>query len=54
MWNKIIELVPSLKNNLKRVLGDFEKASIKAIKEVFGEHVKVSGCWFHFCQVRNK
>ncbi|KAL8613974.1 hypothetical protein ACOMHN_023209 [Nucella lapillus] len=29
---------------------DFEKAAIKAIHSVFGEHVRIRGCFYHLCQ----
>ncbi|KAL8610249.1 hypothetical protein ACOMHN_038944 [Nucella lapillus] len=29
---------------------DFEKATIKAIHSVFGEHVRIRGCFYHLCQ----
>ena len=40
------------KNNFywQDVMSDFELASINAIKSVFGQHINIHGCYFHFCQ----
>jgi len=29
---------------------DFEKAVINAIKIIFGDDIKIQGCFYHFCQ----
>ena len=31
-------------------MADFEEAPVAALRAVFGEGVKVSGCWFHYAQ----
>jgi len=41
------DLVPDF--TPKHVMADFEKASVGAFQDVFGE-VAIAGCWFHYCQ----
>lgn len=50
MWTKICELAPNLKENLKEVHGDYEKAAVGSIKKMF-PLCRYVGCFFHFCQV---
>ncbi|XP_011696249.1 PREDICTED: uncharacterized protein LOC105454956 [Wasmannia auropunctata] len=49
IWNKIIELVPMLQQNLKFIMSDYEKAAMKVIKEKF-PNAEAHGCWFHYNQ----
>ncbi|CAC82100.3 putative recombinase [Bracoviriform inaniti] len=47
IWNFLLERVPRLKENLKFVMMDFERALIKSTKETMPS-VVIRGCWFHF------
>ncbi|XP_066592929.1 uncharacterized protein [Prorops nasuta] len=49
MWDKILELIPQLKANLKYAMIDFEKAAINALQLKFPD-IKLHGCWFHYKQ----
>jgi len=50
IWNKIIDLVSMLRQNLKFIMSDYEMAAMKIINEQFPA-VKAHGCWFHYNQV---
>ncbi len=43
------QLVPMVQN----VVTDFEKVILKAVNTIFGEHISLRGCFFHFQQVRH-
>ncbi len=43
------QLVPMVQN----VVTDFEKGILKAVNTIFGEHISLRGCFFHFQQVRH-
>ena len=45
-----VENVTSEEMRVKRILVDYEVAIWNAIRNVFGENVRVRGCWFHFNQ----
>jgi len=45
---KVQELQPPFQPT--QVIADFEEAPAAAIRNVFGSHVAVSGCWFHYAQ----
>ncbi|CAA91234.2 hypothetical protein [Bracoviriform inaniti] len=47
IWNFLLERAPGLKDNLKVVMMDFERALIKSVKESM-PNVTIRGCWFHF------
>ncbi|XP_077256446.1 uncharacterized protein LOC143894176 isoform X1 [Temnothorax americanus] len=49
LWDKIIELVPQLKQNIKFIMSDFEMAAVKSLNKNFTT-AKLTGCWFHFNQ----
>ncbi|XP_071568435.1 uncharacterized protein [Temnothorax nylanderi] len=49
IWEKIIELVPTLQQNLKFIMSDYEAAAMKAINKQFPT-AEAHGCWFHFNQ----
>lgn len=34
----------------EKIVTDFEKAPMTAVKRIFGEHVRTQGCFFHLCQ----
>ena len=37
-----------------KCMADFENASVKGFKVVYGDQVTVSGCWFHYAQAVSK
>ncbi len=43
------QLVPVVQN----VVTDFEKEILKAVNAIFGKHISLRGCFFHFQQVRH-
>jgi len=45
---KVHELIPEFQPS--QVIADFEEAPTTAVREVFGDQVTVSGCWFHYAQ----
>ncbi|XP_071634796.1 uncharacterized protein [Temnothorax longispinosus] len=49
LWDKIIELVPQLKQNIKFIMSDFEMAAVKSLNKNFTT-AKLTGCWFYFNQ----
>ncbi|XP_011877631.1 PREDICTED: uncharacterized protein LOC105567391, partial [Vollenhovia emeryi] len=49
LWDKIIQLVPQLKQNINFVMSDFEMAAVKSLSTKFTT-AKLTGCWFHFNQ----
>ncbi|XP_070168539.1 uncharacterized protein [Polyergus mexicanus] len=49
IWNKIIELVPMLQQNLKFIMSDYEMAAMKVMNEQFPA-AEAHGCWFHYNQ----
>ncbi|XP_071631735.1 uncharacterized protein [Temnothorax longispinosus] len=49
IWEKIIKLAPALQNNVKFIMGDYEKAAIATLSEFFPV-AAIHGCWFHFNQ----
>ncbi|XP_071576836.1 uncharacterized protein [Temnothorax nylanderi] len=49
IWEKLIELAPALQNNVKFIMGDYEKAAIATLSEFFPV-AAIHGCWFHFNQ----
>lgn len=51
LWNKIIQLVPQLEQNVNFIMSDFEMAAVKSLSTKF-PRAKLTGCWFHFNQVR--
>lgn len=50
IWNKILELVPMLRETVKFIMSDYETAAMKVISEQFPT-VEAHGCWFHYNQV---
>lgn len=52
MWQKLFSLIPSLKENVKYMSIDYERAALKSIKDTFGDSVKILICLFHHEQVR--
>lgn len=53
LWEKIIQMVPQLKENVKFIMSDFEMAAVKSLSTKF-PRAKLTGCWFHFNQVYEK
>lgn len=51
LWNKITQLIPQLKENITFIMSDFEIAAVKSLTTQFPK-AKITGCWFHFNQVR--
>lgn len=55
MYNAILEqlkvVCPHLDQNLIHVMGDFENAAIKSVKESLSL-AKYHGCWFHYKKVK--
>lgn len=51
VWQKIIEIAPNLKQNLKEIMSDFESAIHKSIINTIPRELIILGCWFHYCQV---
>ncbi|XP_018301775.1 uncharacterized protein [Mycetomoellerius zeteki] len=49
LWEKIIQMVPQLKENVKFIMSDFEMAAVKSLSTKF-PRAKLTGCWFHFNQ----
>ncbi|KAG8148326.1 uncharacterized LOC118071461 [Chelonus insularis] len=47
IWNFLLGRAPRLRENLKTVMMDFERALIKSVKETM-PWVTIRGCWFHF------
>ena len=45
---KVQELQPQFQPT--QVIADFEEAPAAAVRNVFGNNVVVSGCWFHYAQ----
>lgn len=52
LWDKIMQLIPQLEENIKFIMSDFEMAAVKSLSQKF-PRAKLSGCWFHFNQVFN-
>ena len=50
IWQHILRTVPELRQKLSRVVIDYERAMIVAVRQVL-PHVQLSGCLFHYCQV---
>lgn len=50
MWEKIFEIVPTLRENVRSITGDFERSQINSALEKF-PNARVSGCEFHYKQV---
>lgn len=50
---KIIEMAPDLKNNVKFIMGDYERAINNVLHKCFPEAI-LKGCWFHYNQVNSK
>lgn len=50
IWNKIVELVPILQQNVKFIMSDYETAAMNVITEQFPA-AEAHGCWFHYNQV---
>lgn len=50
LWDKITQLVPQLKQNIKFIMSDFEMAAVKSLNKKF-PRANLTGCWFHFNQV---
>lgn len=48
VFEKVHALTPAFAPN--HVMGDYEDASVRAVKDVFGPNISVNGCWFHFAQ----
>ncbi|RVE41635.1 hypothetical protein evm_013713 [Chilo suppressalis] len=48
IWNLLLE-VPGLKENLKVIMMDFERALIKSVRESMPK-VTIKGCWFHYAR----
>jgi len=48
VMRKVQELQPQFQPT--RVIADFEEAPAAAVRNVFGNNVVVSGCWFHYDQ----
>ncbi len=46
-------LVQALVPMVQNVVTDFEKGILKAVNTIFGEHISLRGCFFHFQQVRH-
>ncbi|XP_036141103.1 uncharacterized protein LOC105840333 isoform X3 [Monomorium pharaonis] len=49
MWEKIISLAPGLKENLKFIMADYEKAALIIMSQQFPA-ASIHGCWFYYCQ----
>ncbi|XP_029678569.1 uncharacterized protein LOC115244778 isoform X1 [Formica exsecta] len=49
IWEKIIEIAPDLKNNVRFIMGDYERATNNALHKCFPE-TSLKGCWFHYNQ----
>ncbi|XP_039309456.1 uncharacterized protein LOC120358649 isoform X1 [Solenopsis invicta] len=49
IWEKIIEIAPDLKKNVKFIMGDYERATNNALYKCFPE-ASLKGCWFHYNQ----
>lgn len=50
VWEKILEGVLELKNNIRTIGSDFERAQINTKKNFPDAHI--AGCLFHYKQVR--
>lgn len=50
LWDKIIQIVPQLEQNIKFIMSDFETAAVKSLNKKF-PRANLTGCWFHFNQV---
>lgn len=50
LWDKIIQLVPQLEQNINFIMSDFEMAAVKSLNTKF-PRANLTGCWFHFNQV---
>ena len=53
IFDKVFEMFPNLRNQIKKVSSDFDKGSLKGIKDSFPDDVEISGCLFHYKQVSN-
>ncbi|XP_011865849.1 PREDICTED: uncharacterized protein LOC105560929, partial [Vollenhovia emeryi] len=49
LWDKIMQLVPQLEQNINFVMSDFEMAAVKSLSTKF-PRANLTGCWFHFNQ----
>ncbi|XP_048512309.1 uncharacterized protein LOC125501167 [Athalia rosae] len=49
IFRKILELAPEIEQNLRFAMGDYERAAMSALREVF-PGASLHGCWFHFKQ----
>lgn len=50
LLNFILNEVPELRNNLERIHLDYERAAMKAVRDVL-PNVEIAGCFFHYVQV---
>ena len=51
VMQKIVDILGGVQNiKWEMVVSDYEKAMWKAIKKIFGNHIKHYGCWFHLTQ----
>ena len=50
IWQRILELCPELRDNLRAVWTDFEQAAVASLRHNF-PLIRIRGCWFHFCRV---
>lgn len=51
LWQHVLNIIPSMKENIKLYTSDFEKAQIQAAKIIFTD-ARIVGCLFHSKQVR--
>ncbi|XP_070519757.1 uncharacterized protein [Cardiocondyla obscurior] len=49
VWNKIMKLAPTLKQNVKFIMTDYEIAAMNVLSEQFPA-AEAHGCWFHYNQ----
>ena len=52
LYKAVLEKVKELVSDfqLSQVIADFDEAPTAALREVFGDQLTVSGCWFHYAQ----
>lgn len=50
IFSRLAELAPGLLENLRFVMGDYERAAMSAVRDVF-PNAALHGCWCHFNQV---
>lgn len=53
IWRKLKELRPDSLQQVQSVMSDYERAVMTIAREIF-PNSRLTGCWFHFNQVRIK